>query len=170
MGLVALVFLVSLFFPRTYKIEKTVVVNMPVYETYAYLNSIQNWKDWSPWNTDLDSSMVFFYSKTKSGTGAAQYFRGGLVGVGSFRITQSVQNEKIQYYLCVNEGTMAITQTFNFKTVGQKTQLTWVDEGDVGYNPIFRFLLPSKIKSTEQGFEEGLNVIKKAAEKTHIYN
>ena len=167
MGFFALVFVVSLFFPRTYKIEKTTVVNMPDHETFAYLNNIRNWADWSPWNTDLDSSMVFFLSKVTEGKGAAQYFRGGLVGNGRFRIVESIPNESIAYslYIDMGEGSyMSISQKFVLKSLGGKTQLTWVDEGDVGMNPLYRFLLPSKIKSTEQGFEEGLAVIKKSAE------
>ncbi len=165
MGFFGLVFLVSLFFPHTYKIEKSTVVNRSIQQTYDYLNHIENWSDWSPWNTNVDSSMVFFYSKNKSGIGAAQYFRGGLIGNGSFRIIQSVPNEKITYRLSINEGAMAINQTFEFKMLGNHTQLTWVDEGDVGMNPLYRFMLPSKISATEQGFEEGLMVIKKAAER-----
>ncbi len=167
MGFFALVFVVSLFFPRTYKIEKTTVINMPDHETFAYLNNIRNWADWSPWNTDLDSSMVFFLSKVTEGKGAAQYFRGGLVGNGRFRIVESNPNESIAYslYIDMGEGSyMSISQKFVLKSLGGKTQLTWVDEGDVGMNPLYRFLLPSKIKSTEQGFEEGLAVIKKSAE------
>jgi hypothetical protein len=167
MGFFALVFVVSLFFPRTYKIEKTTVINMPDHETFAYLNNIRNWADWSPWNTDLDSSMVFFLSKVTEGKGAAQYFRGGLVGNGRFRIVESVPNESIAYNLYIdmdNGSYMSISQKFVLKSLGGKTQLSWVDEGDVGMNPLYRFLLPSKIKSTEQGFEEGLAVIKKSAE------
>ena len=167
MGFFALVFVVSLFFPRTYKIEKTTVVNMPVQETYNYLNNVRNWADWSPWNTDLDSSMVFFLSQSTEGKGAAQYFRGGLVGLGRFRIVESIPNESIAYdlYIDMGEGSfMSISQKFILKPLDGKTQLTWVDAGDVGLNPLYRFLLPSKIKSTEQGFEEGLAVIKKSAE------
>ncbi len=168
LGLAALVFLVSLLFPKTYRIERSTVINKPVYETYAYMNSIRNWADWSPWNTQLDSSMVSFYSKEKSGVGAAQYFRGGLVGIGRFKITKSQQNEMIHYDLSINEGTMHSEATFYFKPVANKTHLIWVDSGDVGYNPIFRFMLPSKIKSTEAGFEEGLFEIKRAAEKREL--
>jgi hypothetical protein len=31
-------------------------------------------------------------------------------------------------------------------------------------NPIYRYMLPSKISGTEQAFEEGLMMIKRAAE------
>ena len=78
------------------------------------------------------------------------------------------QNEMIHYDLSINEGTMHSEATFYFKSVANKTHLIWVDSGDVGYNPIFRFMLPSKIKSTEAGFEEGLFEIKRAAEKREL--
>lgn len=164
MGFFALVFLVSLFFPRQYKIEKTTVVNIPVYETFAYMNQIQNWQDWSPWNKNLDSTMTFFYSQNTAGLGAAQYFKGDLVGIGRFRIVASVPNERITFNLALDQGFMSINQTFYFKALGGKTQLTWVDEGDVGLNPIFRFMLPTKISNSEAAFEEGLMIIKRAAE------
>lgn len=168
MGLVALVFGVSLLFPHTYRIERSTVINRPVYETYAYMNNIRNWADWSPWNTDLDSSMVSFYSPQYNGVGSTQYFRGGLVGLGRFRITQTRNQEMIHYDLSINEGTMHSEATFYFKPVGNKTHLIWVDSGDVGYNPIFRFMLPGKVSGTEQAFEEGLVLIKRAAEKNKI--
>ncbi|MDZ4668799.1 MAG: SRPBCC family protein [bacterium] len=169
-GFFAFIFMVSLFFPHQYRIEKTTVINLPVYETFDYMNKVENWADWSPWNTDLDSSMVFFYSQKKSGVGAAQYFRGGLIGTGRFRIIKSLNNQVITFHLSIDESFMSINQTFYFKELGGKTQLSWVDEGDVGYNPIFRFLLPSRIGGTEAGFEEGLIVIKAAAEKHAVKN
>jgi hypothetical protein len=54
--------------------------------------------------------------------------------------------------------------TFYFRNVGGKTHLMWVDSGDVGMNPMYRYMLPSKISGTEQAFEEGLMMIKRAAE------
>lgn len=169
MGLFAMFFIVALFFPHAYRIERNTVVNLPVSTTYGYLNNIRNWKDWSPWNEDLDSTMVSFYSVNPVGSGATQYFRGDLVGIGRFRITESNPNERIRYHLSINDGTMQSSATFQFRPVGGKTELIWVDEGDVGYNPLFRYLLPSKIKDTEKAFEEGLVAIKKAAE-THAGN
>jgi hypothetical protein len=168
MGFFALVFLVSLFFPRQYKIERSIAINLPVQETFAYLNEVENWQDWSPWNQNLDSTMRFFYSQNKSGIGAAQYFRGNLIGIGRFRIIESLPNEKIQFNLSLDHGFMNINQTFLFSSVDGKTQLTWLDEGDVGFNPIFRFMLPTRIQNSEIAFEEGLLTIKRAAEKKSL--
>jgi hypothetical protein len=163
MGFFGLVFLISRFFPHSYKIEKSTTINLPVEQTYAYLNDMKYWNDWSPWNKSIDSTMVLFYSQIKTGKGATQYFRGNLVGNGRFKITESIPNEKIQFHLSLNGGELAIYQTFYLKNIGGQTQLNWVDTGDVGNNPIYRFMLPSRISSQEQGFEEGLKTIKEAA-------
>ncbi len=164
MGFFALVFVISLFFPRQYRIEKSTLINKPVTSTYAYMNNIKNWSDWSPWNTSLDSTMVSFYSVQNSGVDATHYFRGNLVGSGRFKITESIPNQKIRYDLSINEGLMHSEATFYFKSVKAGTQLFWVDSGDVGFNPLFRYLLPSKIHETEHNFEDGLKAIKLAAE------
>ena len=63
---------------------------------------------------------------------------------------------------------MNINQTFYFKPMDGKTQLSWVDEGDVGLNPIFRFMLPTRIENSEIAFEEGLITIKRAAERKSL--
>lgn len=166
LGFFAILFIVSLFFPRTYLIKKSVTVNKPVQATFNYLNSIKNWNDWSPWNSDLDSTLTFFYSQKDSGTGAVQYFRGNQIGMGSFRITNSQPNQLLAYSfkLHFNEADFISGATFYFEPTADNTLLSWVDSGDVGYNPLHRFMLPSKIKSTEAAFEEGLKNIKKAAE------
>jgi hypothetical protein len=157
-----LIFIVSLFFPRKYRIESTVVVNKPVGYTFAYLNNITNWNDWSPWNTDLDSTLTFFYSPVKTGKGATQYFSGNAIGSGRLTIQNSLQDSIITYdfKLHFNEADFISGATFYFEPTNNQTRLHWVDSGDVGYNPLHRFMLPSKIKSTKNSFDEGLNKIK----------
>jgi len=167
--LVVLFLGIAFLLPHTYRIERSIVVNRPVNQTFQYLNTIKNWKDWSPWNTELDSSLVFFYSRNIQGTGARQYFRGGLYGCGRLNISNSEINERIDYDLWMNEGTITTKATFLFEPIGGKTKLTWLDSGDVGNNPIFRYMLSSKISSTEQAFEQGLITIKRAAEE-HTFN
>jgi hypothetical protein len=162
---VILVFITSLFFPHAYRIERSTVVNKPVFETFAYMNDIRNWQDWTPWTTNLDSSMKTFYSPRTAGENARHYFHGNLVGTGRFRITESVPNEKISYDLSINNGALSAKATFYFKAIDGKTQLTWLDSGDVGMNPLYRFMVPSKISSTAEAFEEGLRNIKLAAER-----
>src|SRR2546423_4659757 len=97
----ALIFITSLFFPKQYHIERSIVVNKPLFETFAYMNNIRNWQNWSPWNKDLDSTMFTFYSPVTAGQHAVHYFSGNLVGTGRFKINESIPNEKIRYNLSI---------------------------------------------------------------------
>ncbi len=159
--LIGLVFVTSLFFPREFKVERSIVIDKPIFECFAYLNNIQNIAKLSPWDKSIDSTMHSFYSQQLNGRGASYYFTGNLLGYGSLKISESVTNEKICTQLDLNGHEMSASTTFLFKGMGyNKTQLTWTDYKDVGYNPIYRFLIPSKEKETTLQFDEGLMKIR----------
>ncbi|GAB1448889.1 MAG: SRPBCC family protein [Bacteroidetes bacterium] len=167
---VGLFFGISLFFPSQYRIEKFTVVNIPVWQTYAYLNDMRNWQEWSPWNSDLDSTLKISYTPVSTGTGARQFIEGELYGKGFMEIALSIPNERIHYRLQMNDSNINSSATFVFEPIGNKTKLIWLDSGDVGNNPIYRYLLPSKVKSTEEAFQQGLITIKRAAENKALMN
>jgi hypothetical protein len=164
LGFILLFFLVSLLFPRTYKVERMVMVNKPVYESYAFMSDIRNWKKWSPWNSSIDSTFYTFYTKQTNQIGAKQYIGGNLVGVGSFTITEAISNEKISYLLSINEGYITAKASFMFSAMNGRTKLSWVDEGDVGYNPFKRYMMSYVTGNTAKSFDEGLLAIKRAIE------
>jgi hypothetical protein len=155
--LVGLVFGVSLFFPREFKVERSIVINKPIYETFAYLNNIQNIAKLSPWDKKIDSSMTWFFSKNLSNVNSTYYFSGNLLGKGYLKITECVPNEMLKTNLDINNHELTSSSTFYFEPIGyDKTKLTWKDYKDVGYNPLHRFQIPSKTELTELQFDEGL--------------
>jgi hypothetical protein len=64
----------------------------------------------------------------------------------------------------MNQGEASANGKFVFETANNKTILHWIDSGDVGNNPIFRYMLSSKVSSTEKTFDEGLQRIKSVLE------
>ena len=81
---------------------------------------------------------------------------------------KSFLNEKICTQLDLNNHEMTASTAFYFESVGyDKTKLTWKDYKDVGYNPLYRFLIPSKEKETALLFDEGLVKIKIAIMKSY---
>jgi len=158
---VGLFFGVSLLFPREFKVDRSIVIEKPVYETFAYLNNMQNIAKLSPWNKTVDSSMAWFFSQNISGVGASYYFRGNLFGKGQLKIVDCIPNEKLETTLNINEGELTSGSAFYFEALGPyKTKLSWRDYKDVGYNPFHRYQIPSKTKQTELQFDEGLVKIK----------
>ncbi len=166
--LIGLVFTISLFFPREFKVERSIVIERPVYETYAFLNNIKHVAVLSPWDKSIDSTMQSFYSHELNGKGASFYFTGTLLGKGVLSISESILNEKICTQLDLNNHEMTASTAFYFESIGyDKTKLTWKDYKDVGYNPLYRFLIPSKEKETALLFDEGLVKIKIAIMKSY---
>ena len=158
--IVGLFFGISLFFPRYYKFEKSVSVNKPAHEVFIYMSNLRNWEQWSAWNKSIDSSLYIFYSKRSDSLGAIQYFNGNLLGSGRFIISNYKPDEVLSYNLQMHNSEVNANGTFFFEQKNSTTQLTWIDSGDVRYNPIFRYLIPFKKKSTEAAFEDGLKRIK----------
>ena len=162
--LVGLFFGISLFFPHQYKFEKSIDINKPRSEVFGYMNNLKNWEQWSVWNKSLDTSMYLFYSSRKDSIGALQYFNGNLLGLGRFKISHYKANELLSYNLQMHQSEVTANGIFFFSDKNNGTQLTWVDSGDVGYNPIYRYMIPFKRNSTEAAFEDGLKRIKLAFE------
>ena len=158
-------FIVSLFFPRKYKVERSVQINKPVHEVFMYMKDFKNWQQWSVWNKDLDSTLFNFYSRPSDTLGSKQYFNGALLGTGRFKINNYKQDTAVGYNLRMHGSEVEANGVFLFKQINNTTQLTWIDSGDVGYNPVFRYMIPSKVKSTSSAFDDGLKRIKQLLEK-----
>jgi len=162
--IIGLFFGISLFFPHQYKFEKSIDINKSRSEVFGYMNNLKNWEQWSVWNKSLDTSMYIFYSARKDSIGAMQYFNGNLLGSGRFRISNIKANEFLSYNLQMHQSEVNANGTFFFNDKNNMTQLIWIDSGDVGFNPIYRYMIPSKRSSTEAAFDEGLKRIKLSIE------
>lgn len=157
-------FIVSRFFPHTYYVERTVKINKPVADVYAFMEDFKNWEKWSLWNKETDPTLHYFYGKHSNGIEARQYFYGEKLGIGRFKFDTCDNQNMLVYDLYMHAGEINASGKFQFVSEGSATELKWIDQGDVGGNPIYRFMLSSKITSTEQTFDDGLARIKKVIE------
>lgn len=155
---------VSRFFPNTYYVKRTVEINKPVDSVFAFMSNLRNWPEWSLWNKTTDSTLNFFYNQQQTGIGARQYFKGSQIE-GRFLITTYEPNKNLGYNLYMHQGELSANGRFVFEEANNKTTLHWIDSGDVGNNPLFRYMLSSKVASTEKTFDDGLKRIKDVLEK-----
>lgn len=160
------IIIISRFFPHTYKVEKSISINKPAHEVFAYMSNLKNWEEWSLWNRSVDSTLYYFYNQKQDTLGARQYIRGELIGNGYFEVKEYHKDSLLAFILDVNHGERTAAGTFLFKaeTNGTST-LTWTDSGDVGGNPIKRFMIPFVTKNTATTLENGLASIKENIEK-----
>src|SRR5262249_51315088 len=102
--IVGLFFGISLFFPRTYKVERSITISKPVHEVFIYMNDLRNWQQWSAWNKSLDTSLYVFYGQRSDSLGGRQYFNGNLLGTGRFLINSYKTDEMLGYNLYMHGG------------------------------------------------------------------
>ena len=162
--IVIALYVVSMFFPHTYKVERSIEINKPQNEVYLFMKDFKNWEKWSLWNKDADSTLVYFYGKESSDLGGRQYFWGAALGQGRFKFDTCITNKKLVYDLHMHAGEIKAKGTFLIIGDSLSSKLVWLDSGDVGNNPIYRFMIPSKVSSTEKTFDDGLQRIKKLLE------
>jgi hypothetical protein len=163
--LAGLFFGMSLFFPRTYRIERSVHISKPADTVFSFMSDLRNWEKWSAWNKGLDATINIFYGKRSDSTGGRQYFYGEKLGSGRFAIEEVIPATVVRYSLYMHGGEVSAEGLFRMKPSGMETTLSWIDSGDVGYNPIYRYMVPSKVASTTTAFDEGLARIKSELEK-----
>jgi len=156
----------SRFFSPTYVVKETITINWPVDETFAYMGNLKKWEEWSLWNKGVDSTLYYFYSPKQDTTGARQYIAGELIGKGYIEIVRYQPGKEIAYKLWLRQGEITANGIFTFTALaGNQTELAWIDSGNVGNNPIKRYMIPFVTQNTHETFKDGLQRIKTAAEK-----
>ncbi len=151
---------VSRFFSPTYTVKETILVSKPLHETFAYLSDIKKWEEWSLWNTSMDSTLVFFYSPKTDTIGSRQYITGDF-GKGFIEIVDARKDSALSYKMNLREGEMTATGKFEVRAINATTtEIAWIDSGNVGNNPVKRYMIPMVTKNTAQTFKDGLVRIK----------
>jgi hypothetical protein len=164
--ILALFVSISRFFPSYYHVDRQIEINKPVNDVYMFMSDLRNWEKWSLWNKDTDSTLRIFYGKRSDSIGGRQYFEGDILGEGRFLIHLAEPNKTVGYNLYMHQGNVNASGLFTMEsTANNNTVLHWIDSGDVGDNPIFRYMMTTKVKSTAKSFDEGLSRIKIAVEK-----
>ena len=105
---------------------------------------MSNWSNWSAWHK-MDPNASYTYSNTDAGVGASYSFEGDpeLIGSGSLTILESTENESIRteiIFLKEGEENGRGNGEWAFKEKNGVTQVSWSFLGDMGNNPVARWI------------------------------
>ena len=130
---------VSFFLPAKAILERSAVMKTTPDVTYAYLNDLNNFNNWSPWH-DLDPNAQYTITGAP-GVGQKSEWDSKVknVGKGSMTISQS-SADSIRMDLQFGEMPTAHAG-FKMEAADGGTKVTWYFEGaDAGMNPIMRWM------------------------------
>jgi hypothetical protein len=123
--------------PKAVHIERSAVVAAAPKAVFAALSSPKSFNQFNPFK-DLYPDLTYVMSGPAQGIGA-QYTWASSGGSGSQTIVSMKQDAEIKMQLELGFRGRPI-QTFLISPVEGGSRVTWVQDGDLGYNPIARII------------------------------
>lgn len=158
--------LASLFLPSRYRVERSTVINAKPETIFPLLNELRRWPEWTAWTTNREPTLVYTHSGPASGVGAVQSWT-AQSGNGSIKLTAADPAAGVGYELNFNDGRFVSTGHIQLSPVTGNTNVTrviWTNEGELGRNPVGRYLGLLMDKMMGSDFEIGLANLKARCE------
>lgn len=155
--------LVAFAFPRQYRVERSLVVKAPPAAVLAQVADLSAWKNWGAWQ-ERDPQMKLSYSTPPTGVGAWSAWESKQEGNGRMTITE-LSPTKVNYLLEFPDMGMKSNGSMELRPEAGGVRVVWVDAGDLGLNPMNRWVGLFLDGMIGPDFERGLANMKRLAEK-----
>ncbi len=165
LALVAIVVILGLIGPDTYRYERSVTISAPPSAVYGHVNSLAAMDKWSPWNA-LDPNMKKTYEGTDGTVGAISRWEGNKdVGKGEQRLDSLVQDQLVKNHVKFIEPWASESDALvELQPEGEGTKVTWAMVG----NNDFMSKVMGKFMDMDamlgKDFEKGLSMLKEQVE------
>ena len=164
LGLVALLAAGGMLLSSQFKVTRSTLVAAPADKVYALVANPRGWKEWSVWNR-RDPAMQVTYSGPESGAGAAWAWKSASEGDGKMTFTATEAGKRVAFDLYFPDFGTTSTGELTFAAEGSGTRVTWAMNGNMGSNPLFRWMALFADSMVGKDFEGGLANLKVVAEK-----
>jgi uncharacterized protein YndB with AHSA1/START domain len=109
--------------------------------------------------------MQITYKGPPFGMGAKWEWVSKTEGSGNMEITRVEPDKSVEYSLSFPEHNMKSSGVLRLEPEGSATRITWINQGDVGGNPLKHYLAMMMDRMVGPDFEKGLANLKAVAEK-----
>jgi effector-binding domain-containing protein len=162
--IIIILILVSYLLPKSYKVERVVYIKADKSVIYNLTSNFTKWDLWTPWTKAIDSTAKFELTGNEGQVGTQWKWTGKVLGNGEMKITDIKPDELIAYDLSFNKGKYQSRGKLVIEAINDSSKVSWFDEGDLGYNPISRYMGLFMDKMMGPDFEKGLAKLKKVSE------
>jgi len=163
LGLIAVLVIIAFILPKTYKVERVVYISADKDLIYSLTSNFNKWDLWVPWTKEMDSTAVFEIQGPDGQVGTIWKWKGKKMGEGTMTATELIPGQLVAYDLSFNNGKYQSKGKVVIEA-GDSCKVSWTDEGDLGYNPMARYMGLFMEKMMGPDFEKGLAKLKKIAE------
>lgn len=166
-GIVVLIIILALIAPKSYDVNRKIIVQQPVPVVFEYLKYLKNQDNWSPWGK-RDPNMKKEFVGSDGEKGATSKWQGNKdVGSGEQEIKRIVENEVIESELRFLKPWKSQSDAYlkvNEAGAGE-TEITWGFSGKNKFPVSIMMLFMNMDKAVGKDFEEGLASLKEILEK-----
>ena len=162
--LAAVLLIGGLMLSPKFKVERSVTVAAPPDKVYALIADPRRWNDWAVWNR-RDPAMQITYSGPATGSGAVWAWKSKTEGDGRMSFTTAEPGKRLGYDLYFPEFGTTSQGELVMTPDGANTRVSWTMNGDMGKNPLFRWIALNADSMIGKDFEAGLAGLKTLAEK-----
>lgn len=167
LAIVLLVVILALIAPKSYAVDRKIIIRKPIAEVYAYLKYLKNQDDWSPWQ-ERDPEMKKTFTGTDGEVGFVTAWESDhkQVGSGEQEIVGLKENEEITTHLRFLKPFKSQSDAFiRLNEVDGGTRVTWGFSGNNKFPTSIFMLFMNMEKAVGPDFEQGLAKMKKVLEK-----
>jgi uncharacterized protein YndB with AHSA1/START domain len=162
--ILALLFLGGSLLSPKFTVARSVTMQASAEKIYPLIANPRTWKQWSIWNR-RDPNMQITYEGPESGDGAKWIWKSASQGDGAMTFMQAAPPNKLGYELYFPDFGTTSTGSFALEPQGAQTKVTWTMNGDMGTNPLYRWIALFADSMVGKDFDEGLQNLKQLAEK-----
>ncbi|MFC2104949.1 GyrI-like domain-containing protein [Bacteroidota bacterium] len=165
--IVALFFIIPLFLPADFHVERSIIIERPidmVYETAVDMNKRAKWDPWIEMEPDAEINVEM----TPEVIGSGYSWKGEFIGEGKITIKEYIPNELIKSDIeFISPQSMKSEVIWNFEELDGNTKIIWAFEGTLNY-PFEKWFGLFMDKSLGLNFERGINNFKELVEKLPV--
>jgi Polyketide cyclase / dehydrase and lipid transport. len=165
-ALVIVIGILHLIAPKTYQVDRKIVVSKEIDTVFKSLCSLKEQQIWSPW-AEKDPEMKITYNGPDGSIGSYTHWTGNEdVGEGEQEFTKIEQNSYIETELrFLKPWKSTSTGFFEIKPIAEGTEITWGFKGENTFPSTVMMVFMDLDKAIGPDFEKGLAKFKTYIEK-----
>ena len=163
-GIILVLVLIAFLLPKTYKVERSITIKSKPDVIYGLTGNFSQWHLWVPWTKELDPTAVFEMKGEPGKVGTSWTWNGKKMGEGVMVSSELLPGQLVAYDLAFDHGKYKSKGKIVIEKQGDSCKTSWIDEGDLGYNPMARYMGLFMEKMMAPDFEKGLAKLKSVAE------
>lgn len=164
--IIAIIAVLALVAPKSYHVHRSISINKPRADVFAYLKSIKNQDEWSPWK-QKDPEMKQEFVGEDGTVGFISKWEGNKdVGTGEQEITKIVEGEVVESELRFFKPWKSQSDAYMKTKDGTngETEVIWGFSGQNKVPMNVMMLFFNMDKTVGKDFEDGLNKLKSILE------